>query len=76
MIDSLCSDCVNCVHWRQHLSSAAPEALRDVGLVTSALWSDVDRDGWIDLLITLEWGPVKVFRNEKGVLKDATRREK
>jgi hypothetical protein len=41
-------------------------ALREVGMVTSALWSDVDGDGWPDLLITLEWGQVKYFHNEKG----------
>jgi hypothetical protein len=42
------------------------------GLVTSALWSDVDVDGWRDLLVTHEWGPVKVFRNERGRLVDRT----
>ncbi len=30
--------------------------LREAGMVTSALWSDVDGDGWPDLLLTLEWG--------------------
>ncbi len=43
----------------------APE-LRRVGMVTSALWSDVDDDGWPDLLLTLEWGTVKGFHNEHG----------
>jgi hypothetical protein len=37
-----------------------------VGMVTSALWSDVDGDGWPDLLLTLEWGGVKYFHNDKG----------
>ncbi len=40
--------------------------LRDLGLVTGALWSDVDGDGWSDLLVTLEWGPVKYFHNDHG----------
>jgi hypothetical protein len=40
--------------------------LRHVGMVTSALWSDVDRDGWPDLLLTLEWGQVKYFHNNGG----------
>jgi hypothetical protein len=40
--------------------------LREVGMVTSALWSDVDGDGWPDLLLTLEWGQVKYFHNEQG----------
>jgi len=45
--------------------SLAP-ALREVGMVTSALWSDVDGDGWLDLLVTLEWGNVKYFHNNQG----------
>jgi hypothetical protein len=48
------------------------EGLESSGLVTSALWSDVDDDGWLDLLVTHEWGPVSVFRNKQGALSDAT----
>jgi hypothetical protein len=40
--------------------------LREVGMVTAALWSDVDGDGWLDLLLTLEWGGVKYFHNNQG----------
>jgi hypothetical protein len=40
--------------------------LRTVGMVTSAVWSDVDQDGWPDLLLTLEWGGVKYFHNNQG----------
>jgi hypothetical protein len=40
--------------------------LRHVGMVTAALWSDVDDDGWPDLLLTLEWGEVKYFHNAAG----------
>jgi hypothetical protein len=40
--------------------------LRTVGMVTGALWSDVDGDGWPDLLLTLEWGGVKYFHNNRG----------
>jgi hypothetical protein len=40
--------------------------LGSVGLVTSALWSDIDQDGWIDLLVATEWGHVRTFRNESG----------
>jgi hypothetical protein len=41
-------------------------ALRTVGMVTSALWSDVDGDGWADLLVALDWGGVRYFRNNRG----------
>ena len=40
--------------------------LREVGMVSSALWSDVDGDGWPDLLVALEWGGVRYFHNEGG----------
>ncbi|MGI9241395.1 MAG: FG-GAP-like repeat-containing protein, partial [Verrucomicrobiales bacterium] len=53
-------------------TEVAPGFLRDSGLVTSALWTDVDADGWIDLMVTHEWGPVKVFHNKGGTLSDAT----
>jgi hypothetical protein len=35
-------------------------------MVTSALWTDVDGDGWPDLLLTLEWGNVRYFHNNAG----------
>ena len=40
--------------------------LAGAGLVTSALWSDANNDGWLDLLVTCEWGPVRVFENGPG----------
>lgn len=43
----------------------APQ-LRNVGMVTAALWSDVDGDGWPDLLLALEWGQVMYFHNHQG----------
>lgn len=49
----------------------APELL-ETGLVTSAVWSDADGDGWIDLLVTHDWGPVKLFHNDQGRLVDRT----
>jgi hypothetical protein len=41
-------------------------ALRDVGMVTAALWSDADGDGWLDLLIAIDWGHIRYFHNEQG----------
>ena len=48
--------------------------LRQSGLVTGAIWSDVDADGWVDLAVTHEWGPIKLFRNVDGKLRDDTAR--
>lgn len=48
------------------VSEAFAPALRTAGLVTSALWTDADDDGWPDLLIATEWGEVRFFRGEAG----------
>ncbi len=44
---------------------AAPE-LSNLGMVTSATWTDFDNDGWTDLVIAGEWMPIKVFKNNRG----------
>jgi len=48
------------------------EGLQKAGLINSAIWSDFDSDGWIDLIIAAEWAPVIVFRNEEGKLVNRT----
>jgi hypothetical protein len=47
-------------------------SLGAAGLVTAALWTDVDADGWTDLLLAAEWHPLRFFRNTDGILNDAT----
>ena len=37
-----------------------------LGLVTGAVFSDIDGDGDVDLVVVAEWGPVRVFINEGG----------
>jgi hypothetical protein len=44
----------------------------EAGMVTGALWTDVDGDGWIDLMVATEWGPIKLFRNSEGRFSDET----
>lgn len=40
--------------------------LPGVGMVTSAIWSDVNNDDWTDLIVVGEWMPITIFINEKG----------
>ena len=50
----------------EDVTDALAPGLREVGMVTAALWTDVDGDGWPDLLLALEWGNVKYFHNNQG----------
>jgi enediyne biosynthesis protein E4 len=48
--------------------------LRDVGMVTAAVWADMDHDGRPDLLVATEWGPIHYFHNNGHGLEDWTRK--
>jgi hypothetical protein len=54
--------------FRDVTESVCPE-LMNIGLVTAAIWSDFDSDGWTDLIVTGEWMPVAFFKNTNGKLK-------
>lgn len=45
----------------------APE-LEKIGMVTDAVWNDLDADGDLDLVVTGEWMGIEVFENESGNL--------
>jgi hypothetical protein len=56
--------------WRQgryvDVTAALAPALARAGLVTAALWTDVDGDGWADLLVACDWGRIACYRNRAG----------
>jgi len=54
------------------ITDEVASGLSEVGLVTSALWTDYDNDGWIDLIVTGEFMPLMFFHNEEGKLVDRT----
>ena len=53
--------------------SANAKALAALALVSAALFADVDGDGWPELVVAAEWGPVRVLHNDKGRFREVTR---
>ena len=52
------------------LDTANETAFTQLGLVSAASFSAIDADGDQDLLVALEWGPIKLFRNDQGSFVD------
>jgi enediyne biosynthesis protein E4 len=48
--------------------SGNSEALQNVGMVSGAVWSDLDNDGFAELILACEWGPIRIFKNDHGKL--------
>jgi hypothetical protein len=46
--------------------------LAEAGLVTTALWTDFDGDGRVDLLVAGEWMPLSFFRNAGNTFENVT----
>ncbi|WP_245590579.1 VCBS repeat-containing protein [Adhaeribacter aquaticus] len=46
--------------------------LETIGMVTTALWTDFDQDGQVDLLVAGEWMPLTFFKNNKGKFTNVT----
>ena len=59
------------LRYRDVTAEVAP-SLTDLGLVTTALWSDFDDDGATDLIVTGEWMKIHFLKNEKGAFRDVS----
>jgi len=48
-------------------NNVAP-GLQNIGMVTSALWTDYNQDNWPDLMVVGEWLEITLFENQSGRL--------
>jgi hypothetical protein len=53
---------------RLQMDVEASQPFAGLGLVSGAIFSDLDGDGWPELVLACEWGPVRIFKNVHGRL--------
>ena len=41
-------------------------SILNLGMVTDAIWTDYDKDGWEDLMVVREWNSVVILKNMQG----------
>jgi enediyne biosynthesis protein E4 len=50
--------------FQNKIESLMPDA--DLGMATDAVWADIDKDSWPDLVVTSDWGDIQFWSNQKG----------
>lgn len=63
--------------WRNDGGELRPDAslsdaFKSIGIVNGAVFGDLDGDGDVDLALAIEWGPVRLYRNDGGRFRDVT----
>jgi len=48
------------------VTSIEATGLSTIGMVTNAIWYDLDKDGDKDLVLSCEWGGIEAFINDRG----------
>ena len=46
--------------------------ISEIGMVTDAVWRDLDNDSWKDLIVVGEFMPISIYKNHEGNLKQMT----
>ncbi len=56
----------------EDVTSSNIPLLKDLGMATSAAITDINNDGWEDIIIVGEWMPIKVFINNRGEFEEVS----
>ena len=62
-----------CVGEQLEMDTENTRSVSGAGLVQGAVWSDLDNDGFAELILACDWGPVRVFSNRAGRLSESTK---
>lgn len=54
------------------VTSSIAKPLINIGLTCDAVWTDLDNDGWQDLVLAGEWMGVTFLKNNKGVFENVS----
>lgn len=54
------------------VDAKASEVFREVGLISGAVFTDLNNDTWPDLVLACEWDAIRIFLNERGLFRDVT----
>ena len=54
------------------LDRAESALSNSLGVVNGAVFSDLDTDGFPELIVATEWGPVRIFKNHEGQFSEMT----
>ena len=54
------------------ITESSGQALKNIGLVCDASFTDFDNDGWQDLVLAGEWMPVTFLKNRNGKFENIT----
>ena len=56
----------------EYASEQPEKLLRQPGMITTAVWADINKDSWTDLIVAGEFIPITVFENKQGKLINET----
>lgn len=48
------------------VTATVAKDLQQIGMITDAIWSDIDGDEDLDLMVVGEWMPITIFENKNG----------